>query len=484
MIINSVSFLLFFILVILIYYTFLKEKTSLQNGLIFFASYFFYGMANWKMIPILFITTVIFFILGLLIQKNKGRLGTFYTTIGVVLGVGILLYFKYLNFFIQSFSDLLNGIGFQVNFGTFAIILPLGISFFTFRLISYIVEINRGKIDATSNFITFATYISFFPTIMSGPIDKPNGFIPQLEKKRSFDYALAVDGTLQIIWGMFKKMVIADQLAHFINPVWNDISQHSGITLIFTAILYSIQMYTDFSGYSDMAIGVSKIMGFRIAKNFNYPFFSRNVAEYWRNWHMSLTSWLTDYIFMPLNVKMRNFGKIGLIFAIMINMLVVGLWHGSNWTFALFGLYHGVLFIPLIVSGSFNSRKKLKTNKWGLASIQDSLKIIGTFLLVTLGLVIFRADSIHQFRDFMSGIFHFSNQFIQITAKINKLNPILLFVAILFIFEWIYRSYEYPLLRITEFKMRSLKWIFIYGIIIIIILYGKFDQSSFIYFQF
>ncbi|MBP1672855.1 MAG: hypothetical protein H6Q25_670 [Bacteroidetes bacterium] len=484
MIINSLSFLLFFISVILIYYTFLKEKTVLQNWLIFFASYFFYGMANWKMIPILFLTTVIFFILGQLIQKHKGLPATFYTTFGVILGVGILLYFKYLNFFIQSFTDLLNGMGFQVNFETFAIILPLGISFFTFRLISYIIEINREKIEATTNFITFATYISFFPSLMSGPIDKPNGFIPQLEKKRSFDYNLAVDGTLQIIWGMFKKMVIADHLAHFINPVWNDISQHSGITLILTALLYSIQMYTDFSGYSDMAIGVSKILGFRISKNFNYPFFSRNVAEYWRNWHISLTSWLTDYIFMPLNVKMRNYGNTGLIVAIMINMLVVGLWHGSNWTFALFGFYHGALFIPLILTGSYNSRKKLKTNTWGLASFQDTLRIVGTFLLVTLGLVIFRADSISQFFEFIRGIFNVANPYFHLNSEINKLTPIFIFTTIMFALEWIYRSYEFPLLKIIEIKKSPLKWIFIYGIIMIIILYGKFDQSSFIYFQF
>lgn len=197
---------------------------------------------------------------------------------------------------------------------------------------------------------------------------------------------------------------------------------------------------------------------------------------------MLLTSWLTDYIFMPLNVKMRNMGNIGLIFAIMINMLVVGLWHGSNWTFALFGLYHGALFIPLILSGTFNSRKKLKTNRWGFASIKDSLKILGTFLLVTIGLIIFRADSMTQFKDFMSGIFNFSNHFFLITSDTKKLNPILIFIAILFIFEWIYRSYEFPLLKITEFKKSYLKWLFIYGIIII--LYGKFDQSSFIYFQF
>ena len=480
MIFNSFSFLIFFVVVFFFYYFPLKEKTKAQNWLLFIASYVFYGIADWKMIPLLLSATTIFYILGIAIQKSTERKSSLFTSLGVVLGVGILLYFKYLNFFIESFSDLFNAIGLKTNWGTFNIILPLGISFFTFRLISYVIEINRGKIEATKDFVVFATYVSFFPTILSGPIDRPNNFIPQLKSKRLFNYDLAVDGYRQILWGLFKKVVIADNLTAFINSAWSDIPSQSGSTLFIAAILYSIQMYADFSGYSDMAIGVGKLLGFRITKNFNYPYFTRNVAEYWRNWHISLTSWLTDYVFMPLNIKFRNLGILGLIFAIVINMLTVGLWHGANWTFALFGLYHGLLFIPLILSGSFFKKKKLKTTKFGLPSINDFLKMVGTFLLVTLGLIVFRADDISQAFTFLTGLVDMS---IFSIPPLNRevLIPIF-FSFILFLIEWNSRKLEFPISQL-KFK-KPLRYLIYYTIIFVIIWYGNFGAKEFIYFEF
>ena len=480
MIFNSFSFLIFFVVVFFLYYFPLKEKTKAQNWLLFIASYVFYGIADWKMIPLLLSATTIFYILGIAIQKSTERKSSLFTSLGVVLGVGILLYFKYLNFFIDSFSDLFNAIGLKTNWGTFNIILPLGISFFTFRLISYVIEINRGKIEATKDFVVFATYVSFFPTILSGPIDRPNNFIPQLKSKRLFNYDLAVDGYRQILWGLFKKVVIADNLTAFINSAWSDIPSQSGSTLFIAAILYSIQMYADFSGYSDMAIGVGKLLGFRITKNFNYPYFTRNVAEYWRNWHISLTSWLTDYVFMPLNIKFRNLGILGLIFAIVINMLTVGLWHGANWTFALFGLYHGLLFIPLILSGSFFKKKKLKTTKLGLPSINDFLKMVGTFLLVTLGLIVFRADDISQAFTFLTGLVDMS---IFSIPPLNRevLIPIF-FSFILFLIEWNSRKLEFPISQL-KFK-KPLRYLIYYTIIFVIIWYGNFGAKEFIYFEF
>lgn len=480
MIFNSFSFLIFFVVVFFLYYFPLKEKTKAQNWLLFIASYVFYGIADWKMIPLLLSATTIFYILGIAIQKSTERKSSLFTSLGVVLGVGILLYFKYLNFFIESFSDLFNAIGLKTNWGTFNIILPLGISFFTFRLISYVIEINRGKIEATKDFVVFATYVSFFPTILSGPIDRPNNFIPQLKSKRLFNYDLAVDGYRQILWGLFKKVVIADNLTAFINSAWSDIPSQSGSTLFIAAILYSIQMYADFSGYSDMAIGVGKLLGFRITKNFNYPYFTRNVAEYWRNWHISLTSWLTDYVFMPLNIKFRNLGILGLIFAIVINMLTVGLWHGANWTFALFGLYHGLLFIPLILSGSFFKKKKLKTTKFGLPSINDFLKMVGTFLLVTLGLIVFRADDISQAFTFLTGLVDMS---IFSIPPLNRevLIPIF-FSFILFLIEWNSRKLEFPISQL-KFK-KPLRYLIYYTIILAMIWYGNFGAKEFIYFEF
>jgi alginate O-acetyltransferase complex protein AlgI len=404
---NSLKFLFFFIIVILVYYILLKDKTKAQNLFLLIVSYLFYGMADWKMIPFLFGITVVFYFLGIGIYKSTKIKATLLKFIGVSLGVGFLLYFKYFNFFIESFLDLFKWIGLKFNWGTFNIILPLGISFFTFRLISYVIEIYRGKIEPTKDFVNFATYIAFFPTILSGPIDRPNNFLPQLKNKRPLNYDMLISGGRQFLWGLFKKMVIADNLAGFVNSVWSDIPHQSGYVLFISAIAYSFQMYTDFSGYSDMAIGIGKILGFQITKNFDFPFLSRNVAEFWRKWHISLTSWLTDYVFMPLNVKFRNMGNFGLILAILINMLIVGLWHGANWTFALFGLYHGLLFIPLILNGSFFKNKKMKMNKFGFPKLLDVIKIIGTFLLVTFGLVIFRAESISQVFEYISGFAHF-----------------------------------------------------------------------------
>jgi len=480
MVFNSFKFLVFFVAVFFIYYIPLKEKIKTQNWLLLIASYIFYGMADWKMIPLLFTATSIFYFLGIFIQTSKDKNASILTTLGVFIGVGLLLYFKYFNFFIESFSQLFNSIGLNTNWGTFNIILPLGISFFTFRLISYVVEIHRGKIEATKDFVAFATYISFFPTIMSGPIDRPNDFIPQLKNKREFNYDLIVDGMRQILWGLFQKMVIADNLAEIINGVWNDIPNQSGSNLLIVAILYSIQMYTDFSGYSHMAIGVGKILGFKITKNFNYPYFSRNVAEYWRKWHMSLTSWLTDYIFMPLNIRFRNLGNLGIILAIIINMVLVGMWHGANWTFAIFGLYHGLLFIPLIVSGSFFKKKKLKTNKYNLPSITDSLKIIGTFMLVTFGLIIFKGQDVNQSFQFVKGIF--DSSILSIPNGISNAKIPLVFSFLFFIIEWFSRKHEFPLSKMNLSK--PLRYTIYYIIVLVIMYWGNFGVNQFIYFKF
>lgn len=489
MIFNSIPFCIFFVVVFYLYYFPLKENLKAQNWLLLLSSYFFYGYANWKMIPLLLVPTAIIFLLGKAIDKTDDDKKSYWlTTIGVLIGVGLLLYFKYFNFFLDSFSSALNVIGLKSNIGTLNIIMPLGISYFSFKLISYIVEIQRGKIKHCDDFISFSTYIAFFPTILSGPIDKPNTFIPQIQKKRSFDYALAVDGCKQILWGLFQKVVIADNLTTLINYVWGDISNQSGFTLLITAILYSIQLYTDFSGYSHMAIGIGKILGFRITINFNYPYFSRNIAEFWRKWHISLTSWITDYVFMPLNIKFRNLGKLGIILAIIINMIVVGMWHGANWTFLVFGLYNGLLFIPLILSGSIFKKKKLKTNNFGLPVINDFLKMIRTFLLFTFGLIIFRAENIehawHFIKNMLTGLISFSDYLQTIKLVYREVGiGISTFILLFFVAEWIGRHHEFALQNLGVQWKRPLRYA-MYFLFIISILWLGGKQEPFIYFQF
>lgn len=480
MLINSLTFLLFFGVVFCVYYFFLNSRPKAQNALLLLASYFFYGFAELRMLPVLVVATVIYYLLGLAAgdRENEKR-ASWCAVTGVVLGVGMLGYFKYFNFFVDSFARFFNALGLHCNVGTFNIIMPLGISFFTFKLISYVLEVHRGRMGAEHDPVSFATYVAFFPTIMSGPIDRPNTFLPQLHARRDFNYGMAVDGCRQILWGMFKKMVIADRLALAVNPVWEDISGNSGSTLLYTAILYSFQLYADFSGYSDMAIGVGKLLGFRITVNFRYPFFATNIAEYWRRWHISLTSWLTDYVFMPLNIRFRDYGKWGLMLAILINMIVVGLWHGANWTFVVFGVYHGLLFIPLVLSGSFSKKEKLKIGLWGLPSGKDFLKMAGTFLLVTIGAIIFRAPDIDETWHYIAGIVTPSLfAFPVLKGKIT-----LLFTAIMLVWEWKFRDEEYPLLMRIHKQTVFWRYAFYFFLLFAIYFFSA-GSETFIYFQF
>lgn len=484
MLFNSIEFVLFFVVVFFLYHFVLREKTKPQNILLLAASYFFYGYTDLSMLWLLVAVTLVFYVLGLVIGNAKTeKMNTFWSVLGIVLGVGVLVYFKYLNFFINSFVALFESMGLHTNIHTFNIVMPLGVSFFTFRLISYVVEIRRGTLEPTRDIIAFATYISFFPCILSGPIDRPD-FMDQLQKKRSFDYDMAVDGLRQILWGLFKKMVIADNCAKYVDEIWNGYSIHNGSTLILAAVLYSFQLYADFSGYSDMAIGVGKLLGFRITQNFKYPFFATNIAEFWRRWHISLTSWVTDYVFMPLNMMFRNMKKFGVILAILINMLIVGMWHEANLTCVVYGLYHGLLFIPLILSGSFNRKTKLQTTRLGLPKIGDFGKMLLTFVLVTLSFIIFRAQNIRQAWDFIVVMFTkdvFSTpQLISFTGTYYI--PLLVNIVFMFVLEWIQREKEHAL-DFSNIKNHVPKFAIYFAIIMMICWLGG-QAETFLYFQY
>ena len=283
MVFNSMPFVLFFVVVFFVYWFPLKNTMKGQNIFLLVASWFFYGYADWRMLLLLLVATAVFFYLGKGVGSAKSEKRSYWLTfLGVALGVGTLLYFKYFNFFIESFARLFEACGVRSNLHTFNILIPLGISFFTFRLLSYVIDIRRGKMEPTGDFVAFATYIAFFPCILSGPIDRPQ-FIKQLQTARVFNYDMAVDGCRQFLWGLFKKMVVADNCATYVNQVWDSVGTQSGSTLVFSAILYLFQIYADFSGYSDMAIGVGKLLGLKIADNFKFPLFSLNIADYWRH---------------------------------------------------------------------------------------------------------------------------------------------------------------------------------------------------------
>lgn len=476
----SLAFLLFFTVLFALYYSPLRNVGKVQNIILLAASYVFYGYANWKFLPLLAVITLVYYYLGLEIAKaGESKRANVLNTLGVVLGVGLLLYFKYLNFFVSSFAGLFEAMGLQTNLHTFKIIMPLGISFFIFKLISYIVEIYRGRIEPTRDIVAFSTFVAFFPCIMAGPIDRP-GFIGQLEKRRNFDYDIAVEGCRQFIWGLFKKVAIADNIVGCVDAAWGDgAALMPAGKLLVAAVLYSFQMYMDFSGYSDMAIGVGKVLGLRIAKNFNYPFFAVNVADYWRRWHMSLTSWLTDYVFMPLNIKFRDWGKSGMILAIIINLVLVGMWHGDNWTYAVFGLYHGLLFVPLILSGAFFKKAKITTGWLGLPCLKDLGRILLTFMLVTVGLIIFRAPSVGSAFSYIGHLF--SSSIVRFDLEPRHLQCFA-FILVAMLVEWIQRKKDFAL-DLSGVKSVVLRYAIYLAVIMVTLVFAT-DSSAFIYAQF
>ena len=482
MVFYSTAFLIFFVAVFFVYWIPLKRNNKAQNIFLLLSCYIFYGYADIKMLPILAISTILFYYLGIFIANTKSENTSRWLKItGIVCGVGLLFYFKYLNFFIESFSNLFTCIGIPNSWSSLNIIMPLGVSFYTFRLISYVIDVHNEEIEPTKDVIAFATYVSFFPCILSGPIDKPS-FIKQLQQKHEFNYNLAIDGTRQFLWGLFKKLVVADNCARYVYQVFLTYNSENASTLILAAIICTFQIYADFSGYSDMAIGIGKLFGFKITENFKYPLFALNIADFWRRWHISLTSWLTDYVFTPLNFQFRRWYKLGIILAIIINMIIVGIWHGANWTYIVFGLYHGLLFIPLIMTGAFMKKDQLRTNKIGLPVFSDFCRILLTFSLVAFGVIIFNADNINIAWGYISGIFNKS--ILSLPYFEFKFVKALIGIFILITIEWFQRNKEHGLVLKYESKTIWNRLFIYYVLIALIILLGDFGKNSFIYFQY
>lgn len=472
MVVNSVSFLIFFLVVFALYYLFSKS-CKVQQWIILLANYFFYGYADARMLWLLGGATFVCYVLGAGIANvGKDKTKNILTAVGVILGVALLLYFKYLNFFVESLSDLLETIGLHTNWETFQIIMPLGISFFTFKLISYIVDIRQGTVPVEKNFISFAAYISFFPTILSGPIDRACNFLLQTKQAKKFDYSLAVEGCRQILWGMFKKMVVADGLSLFIQ---RDLDTSNGSTLAIVAIFYSIQLYADFSGYSDMAIGVGKLLGYRIAPNFRYPYFSQNIAEFWRRWHMSLLTWFRYYLYFPLGGSRCSKWKV--VRNTFIVFLVSGLWHGANWTFICWGLFHALLFMPALLLGrkavkhSFDEKQAL--------TIRGLFSMLEVFVLVTIAWIIFRMDSISQFFQYIDKVFSMS--FFAKPEGVMWAMPAFLASLFMFGLEWHQSNLEFPLLHLPT--SRVVRWS-MYLLLVVAIVFYQGKPAEFIYFKF
>jgi len=478
MLFTTTTFVLFFTVFFLLYWFVFNRSVSLQNILILTGSYVFYAWADWRFLFLLIGSSVITYFLGIAIAKTQNqRSRNLFLWIGLIQGLGCLLFFKYFNFFITGFVSLLAKFNISTDIHTLNLLFPLGISFYTFRTIGYLLDIKRDKIKANTDWVIFFSYVSFFPCLISGPIDRPGTMIPQMEKRRVFDYNLAADGMRQILWGVFKKVVIADNCATFTNNVFNHYTTLPASALLFGAFMFTIQLYADFSGYSDMAIGLSSLLGIKITRNFDNPFFAQNIADFWRRWHISLTSWLTDYIFTPLSIYFRDYGKAGLFAAILVNFTAIGIWHGANWTFIVFGFLNGCYFIPLILRGHLH---KKKNNNGKLRAMMNAL---ATFILIMLTFVIFRSDSLQQAFDFYRRLF--STSFVSgftITEKVNTITT-LIAIAVLFWVEWLQRDKQHAL-QIDAIKRPVWRMLIYFGLIFFILSFSASTNRDFIYFNF
>lgn len=479
---NSGIFFGFFGVFFILYWFVFKKQLRLQNLLILAGSYIFYAWWDWRFISLLFAHTTINYFLGFYIEKTtKERYRKYLLYIGVFLGIGTLLLFKYFNFFIGSISNMLSDLNFSLDSFILQIIFPLGISFYTFKTLSYLWDIYNGKIKATKDWVVFYSYASFFPTMMSGPIDRAKTFVPQLEKVRVFEYNQATDGLRQILWGLFKKIVIANNCALLTNQVFEHYETLPASSLFFGAFFYTIQIYADFSGYSDMAIGFSQLIGFKVTKNFDFPFFTTNLSKFWRKWHMSLTTWFTDYVFTPLSITFREYGKAGLILAILINFTLIGIWHGTNWTFVLFGFLHGVYFIPMVLTGTLNKKKK-QGNDYRL-SVVGIMNMFGTFLIVMVTFILVRADSVPEALNYVQRLFSptiFSKP--QFEDKAQLLMTMGL-VSFCFIIEWFGQQDDFAIEKLVLRWPVILRWSFYLGLVLLLLVFNDTPQE-FIYARF
>lgn len=484
MLFNSLEFLLFLPIVFLLYWFVFNRSIKLQNAFIVVVSYIFYGWWDWRFLILIAFTSACSYFSGLQIEKAQNtpphnNYAKIYAVANVVVNLIILGIFKYFNFFSENFARLFQTFGIEMDWVTLDILLPVGISFYTFQALSYTIDVYRGSIKPTHSIIDLFAYISFFPQLVAGPIERATNLLPQFYKTRTFDYARAVDGCRQILWGLFKKMVVADNCAYAANLIWDNAADESGFALLLGAIFFTFQIYGDFSGYSDIAIGTARLFGINLMQNFNFPYFSRDIAEFWRRWHISLTTWFRDYIYIPLGGSREGKGKA--FRNTVIIFLVSGFWHGANWTFIVWGAYHALLFLPLMLMGSNRKNTDIVANGKWLPSVKELVQMGVTFMFVVVGWIIFRAESIGEAYLYISRIL--SASLLNVSFDLGK--KALLYILILVIVEWLQRDKQHALQLTNKslFKYQAVRFV-LYFILTIYTIILQGNQSNFIYFQF
>ena len=439
------------------------------------ASYFFYGWWDWRFLLLIFASTLVDYFVGLqLVKESNNR--KVYLWISIIFNLGLLGAFKYFNFFIENWINLMNSFGFHSSISSLQLILPVGISFYTFQTMSYTIDVYREKLQPTKNFVDFATFVAFFPQLIAGPIERAKNLLPQIEVKRYFVYEQAMQGLGFVIWGLFKKVVIADTCAMYVNEIFEKSETMDSLSLILGSIYFAFQIYGDFSGYSDIAIGLAAMLGIKLMRNFNYPYFSRDIAEFWRKWHISLTTWFKDYLYIPLGGS--NGSKWMQIRNVLIIFLVSGFWHGANWTFIAWGALNALYYVPLLLLGvNRKNQGEIQINSF-TSFFKTLLKITVTFAITCIAWIFFRAKDISHVATYLTNLFSFHSFEIKyLSIERNNIEALFLIVFFLII-EWFGRTKQHPL----EGNYRMLKYALI---CILIMILGVFSEpKSFIYFQF
>lgn len=474
MLFNSIEFAVFLPLVFLLYWFVFNRNLKLQNLFIVAVSYLFYGWWDWRFLVLIAFTSFCSWGSGLLIRKSREnrQRAKWINGINIAINIGILGVFKYYDFFATSFAKLFLGgctDGILLN-----LILPVGISFYTFQALSYSIDVYRGKLEPTRDIVQFFAFVSFFPQLVAGPIERATNLLPQFDKPRTFNYEQAVDGMRQILWGLFKKIAVADTCAVYVNSVFGSYQDQSGITLLLAAVLFTFQIYGDFSGYSDIAIGTAKLFGIQLMRNFNNPYFSRDIAEFWRRWHISLTTWFRDYIYIPLGGSRVPKAKV--IRNTFVIFLVSGLWHGANWTFVVWGAYHAFLFLPLILLGKNRKYTNIVAEGRGLPTIKEFGQMLLTFALVVIGWIIFRADNLGMAWEYICRLFT--------SGDLKPIGSTLTIISILLMLsvEWLHRQKTHGL-EISYLNSHILKYAIYIGLAVLMF-FSYTNSESFIYFQF
>ncbi len=479
---NSIDFAIFLPVAFAIYWL-LNRNMKLQNAFIVLASYIFYGWWDWRFLSLIFISTVIDYSIGRQLSKEERpqqRKYLLYTS--VLVNLGFLGFFKYYNFFVENFVSAFSFFGADIPSNTLNIILPVGISFYTFQTLSYTIDVYRKKLEPTTDFVSFMAYVSFFPQLVAGPIERATRLLPQFHQPRRFEYNQAMDGLAQIVWGLFKKIVIADNCARYADMIFDNYTSESPVMLLLGAIFFTFQIYGDFSGYSDIAIGTARIFGFDLMKNFAFPYFSRDIAEFWRRWHISLSTWFRDYLYIPLGGSRGNqWMQIRNVFIIFI---VSGFWHGANWTFIIWGALNAIYFLPLLLLKRNRNHLEIVAKGKYWPSLREMGGMGITFILTVLAWIFFRSETVKQATDMISGIFSFALYTVPQHPEMEGMCYVLVYILVFQVIEWLGRESDFAIQRINSIRPVFLSFLCYYIIIMTIILLSSSYEVAFIYFQF